>query len=62
MACIRVRLAQSHSAVKKKRVVGFRRLLGDRDGRGVRELIGSADDEGIEGVARVQLMSDRVEI
>src|SRR5271155_498997 len=57
-----VRLAQSHTAVEEKRIVGLRGLLSDSQGRGVRELVGSADDERIKGVARVQLIGHRVKI
>ena len=57
-----MRLAQAHSAVEKERVVGFGRLLGDRSGRGVRELVGSADDERVERVARVELVVGGIEI
>src|SRR5262249_13845583 len=49
-------------AIEKERVVGFRRLLSDRLGCGMGELIGSANDELIEGIARIQLMVGRLEI
>jgi hypothetical protein len=45
-----VGLAEPGLAVDEQRVVGLGRRLGDRDGRGVREAVGGADDEGLEGV------------
>ena len=54
-----VRLAESHTTVEEERVVGFGGLLGDGDGRGVRELVRGADDERVERVARVQLVVGR---
>ena len=57
-----VRLAESHAAVQEQRIVGFRWLLGDGDGRGVGELVRRADNEFVEGVARVQLARGRIEI
>ena len=57
-----MRLAESHPAVQEQRIVGFRGLLGDGQGRGVRELIRGADDKRVEGVARVELISRRIEI
>ena len=49
-----VGLAQSGAAVDEQRVVGAGRLLGDGDGRGVREAVARADDEGLEGVLVVE--------
>src|SRR6185436_2425239 len=49
-----VRLAETDTAVDEERVVGLRRKLGDGLAGGLRELVGRADDEGIENVARVQ--------
>ena len=57
-----MRLAQAHAAIEEKRVVGFRGLLGDGERGGVRELVRRADDERVEGVARIQLVIDGVEI
>jgi hypothetical protein len=49
-----VGLAQAGVAVDEQRVVGLRGSLGDGDRRGVREPVARADDEGLEGVLRVQ--------
>ena len=49
-----VGLAQPGVAVDEQRVVGLARRLGHRDGRRVGEAVGGADDEGLEGVLRVQ--------
>ena len=49
-----VGLAQADAAVDEQRVVGERRCFGHRPAGGVRELVRGADDEGVEGVARVQ--------
>ena len=49
-----VGLAQPGVAVDEQRVVRLGRRLGDRDGRGVGEPVARADDEGVEGVLRVQ--------
>ncbi len=57
-----MRLAEAHSAVEKQRVVGFRGLFSDGDGRGMRELIRRADDKFVERVARIQLRVRSVEI
>ena len=57
-----MRFAKSHAAVQEQRIVGFRRLLGDGHGRGVRELVRRADNEFVEGIARVQLARGRIEI
>src|ERR1700734_1826834 len=55
-------LAEPHSAVQEERIVGFRRLFGHGHGCSVRKLVRSADDEGLKGVARVQLMSGGIKI
>ncbi len=44
-------LAQTDPAVEKQRVVGAGRGFGDRQRRGMREAVGIAYDELIEGVA-----------
>ena len=49
-----VGLAQAGVAVDQQRVVGLARRLGDRDRGRVREPVGRADDEGLEGVLRVE--------
>ena len=49
-----VGLAESGVAVDQQRVVGLARGLGDGDGGGVREPVRRADDEGLEGVLRVE--------
>ena len=49
-----VGLAQPGLAVDEERVVRLGRRLGDRDRRRVREAVARADDEGVEGVLRVQ--------
>ena len=49
-----VGLAQTGLAVDEERVVGLGRGLGDGDGRGIGEAVARADDEGVEGVLRVQ--------
>ena len=49
-----VGLAQAGVAVDEQRVVGLGRRLGDRDGGGVGEPVAGADDEGVEGVLRVE--------
>ena len=55
-----VRLAEADAAVDEERVVGQRRRLGDGAAGRVGELVRRADDEGVEGVARVQaLRGDR---
>ena len=51
-----VRLAESDPAVDEERVVGLGRQLGDRLAGGLGELVGRADDEGVEGVARVEAL------
>ena len=47
-----VGLAEADAAVDEERVVGLRRQLGDGLAGGLGELVGVADDEGVEGVAR----------
>jgi hypothetical protein len=49
-----VGLAQPGVAVDEQRVVGLARCLGHRHGGRVREAVGRADDEGLEGVLRVE--------
>ena len=49
-----VRLAQPRVAVDEQRVVRLGRGLGDRDGGRVGEPVARADDEGVEGVFRVE--------
>ncbi len=46
-----VGLAETDAAVDEERVPARGRRLGDDAGRGVRELVGRADDELVEGVA-----------
>src|SRR5207302_8447664 len=48
-----VGLAEAGGAVDEQRVVGLGRRLGDRQGGGVGESVGCADDKGLEGVAGV---------
>ena len=48
-----VRLSEADAAVQEERVVGARGRFGDGARRGVRELVGGADDEGVEREARV---------
>src|SRR5271166_5526581 len=50
-----VSLAHADAAVEEQRVVGLGGPLGDGLAGGVGELVAAADDEGVEGVARVQL-------
>ena len=49
-----VGLAQAGLAVDEERVVGLGRRLGHRDRGGVGEPVAGADDEGLEGVLRVE--------
>ncbi len=49
-----VRLAETDAAVEEERVVGAGGRFGHGARRGVGELVGGADDEGLEGEARVQ--------
>ena len=49
-----VGLAQSGAAVDEQRVVRLGRGLGDGDRGGVGEAVARTDDEGVEGVLRVQ--------
>ena len=51
-----VRLAESDAAVDEQRVVRARRQLGHGLAGRLRELIRRADDEGVEGVARVEAL------
>ena len=50
-----VGLAHAHAAIQEERIVGARRPLGHRQRGGARKLVAVADDEGVEGVARVEL-------
>ena len=50
-----VGLAEADAAVDEERVPARRRRLRDHARRGVRELVGRADDELVEGVARDQV-------
>ena len=50
-----VRLAEAHAAVEEQRVVAVRRARRHGHRRGVGELVGAADDEGLEAVPRVEL-------
>ena len=49
-----MRLAEPGAAVDEERVVRLRRRFGDRERRCVREAVRRADDEGVEGVLRVE--------
>ena len=49
-----VGLAEAGAAVDEERVVRLRRRLGDGERGGVGEAVGRADDEGVEGVLRVE--------
>jgi hypothetical protein len=49
-----VGLPQPGLAVDEQRVVGLAGRLGDGNGGGVREAVGRTDDEGLEGVLRVE--------
>ena len=49
-----VRLAEADPAVDEERVIRARRRLRDRPAGRVGELVRRSDDEGVEGVARVQ--------
>src|SRR5579859_6934431 len=48
-------LSHADAAVQKERIVGFRGPLGDGLASRMGELIRAADDESIEGIARIQL-------
>ena len=50
-----MRLAEPHAAVDEQRVVGLDGRLGDRQARGLGELVRGADDERVEAVARVEV-------
>ena len=54
-----VRLAHSHAAIEEERIVGARGPLGDGQRGGARKLVAVADDEVVEGVARIQLRGGR---
>ncbi len=47
--------AHAHAAIQEQRVVGFGGTLGHGLAGGVGELVAAADDEGVEGVAGIQL-------
>ena len=49
-----VGLAEAGGAVDEQRVVGPGRRLGDREGGGVREAVGGADHELVEGVSGIE--------
>jgi hypothetical protein len=51
-----VRLAETHTAVQKQRVVGVTGVFGHLVGCGQGQLVGFALDEGAEGVARDQVV------
>src|SRR5262249_57810248 len=53
-------LAETHTAVDEKRIVGARGQLGDRLARRLRELIRRADNERVERVARIQALDRTV--
>ena len=50
-----VGLAEADAAVEEQRVVASRGVLGHRPAGGVGELVGAADDEVVELIARVEL-------
>ena len=50
-----VGLAHAHAAVEEERIVGLGGALGDGQRGGAGKLVAVADDEGVEGVARVEL-------
>ena len=50
-----VSLAHADAAVEEERVVGLGRALGHGLAGGVGKLVAAADDERVEGVARIQL-------
>ena len=52
-----VGLAQPGGAVDEERVVGLARRFGGGVGGGGGELVGLADDEGVEGVALVERLA-----
>src|SRR5207248_9001388 len=52
-----VGLAHADAAIEEERVIGLRWPLRDGLARCVRKLISAADDESVEGVARIQLRS-----
>jgi hypothetical protein len=49
-----VGLAEAGLTVDRQRVVRLSRVFGDGDGGGVGEAVRGADDEGLEGVLRIQ--------
>ena len=50
-----VGLAHADAAIEEERIVGARGPLGDGQRGGAGKLVAVADDEGVEGVARVEL-------
>jgi len=48
-----MRLAEPHAAVDEEGIVGAGGQLGDGQAGSLGELVGGADDEGVEGVAAV---------
>ena len=48
-------LAHADAAIEEERIVGARRALGDGQRSGAGKLVAVADDEVVEGVARVEL-------
>ena len=54
-----VRLAQAHSAINEKRVVGPRRRFGHGTARRMRELVRGADNERVERIAGARECRDR---
>src|SRR5688500_9043495 len=55
-------LSHSDATVQIKWIVGLRWGLRDRQRGGMGELIRIANDEGVEGVARIKLVVHRLEI
>src|ERR1700683_3206106 len=57
-----VRLAQPPPAIKKQRVVGFRRLFRNGQRSGMSKLVRRAYDEALEGISWVELRRYRIKI
>src|SRR2546430_17616538 len=55
-----MRLAHANPAVKEQRVVGFRRVFGNRTGRRMSKFVGLAQHERVEAVAGIELVVDRL--
>ena len=53
-----VGLAEPDAAIEEKRVEGRRLSFGDAPRRGIGELVGLADDEAVEGAARIERRAD----